>query len=105
MNDQQHVQQFIEEHDLGGGPSEWVHDLQSELGEVAKEILKATEYGENDIDEITLSEEMESELGDLYFSLLGLANALGVDIQDALEHVLEKYEDRVSETGSAGSGG
>jgi hypothetical protein len=36
MSDQDRVKEFVDEHDLGGGPSAWIHDLQSELGEVAK---------------------------------------------------------------------
>lgn len=101
MSDQKRVRTFVEENDLGGGPGEWLHDLQSELGEVAKEQLKATEYGAKDAE---YSEEMELELGDLYFSLLGLANALGININDALEKVLEKYGERIGETDDAGSG-
>lgn len=104
MNDQERVQQFIREHQLGGGPSEWVHDLQSELGEVSKETLKATDYGEKDVEDIDFDDSMELEVGDLYFSLLGLANALNIDVTRALERVLEKYAGRVELTGDAGSG-
>lgn len=101
MNEQERVAAFIAEHDLGGDASVWVHDLQSELGEVAKEILKASEYGSN---EPEFGEEMRNEVGDLYFSLLGLADALGIDLEDALEDVLAKYAERMVDTGSAGSG-
>ncbi|MFB6294910.1 MAG: MazG nucleotide pyrophosphohydrolase domain-containing protein [Candidatus Nanohaloarchaea archaeon] len=101
MNDQETAADFIAEHDLGGDASVWVHDLQSELGEVAKEVLKATDYGETEPD---FSGDVEDEVGDLYFSLLGLANALGVDVSDALDSALEKYGERMEETGDAGSG-
>lgn len=101
MRDSDKVAAFIETHGLGGGPSEWVHDLQSELGEVAKEVLKASDYG---MEEPAFGEEMRNEVGDLYFSLLGLADALGIDLAEALEDVLEKYRERMDETGDAGSG-
>ncbi|MDY6768913.1 MAG: MazG nucleotide pyrophosphohydrolase domain-containing protein [Candidatus Nanohaloarchaea archaeon] len=100
MNDQEKAADFVADHDLGGDAAVWVHDLQSELGEVAKEVLNATDYGDR---EPEFGEEMADEVGDLYFSLLGLANALGVDVSDALDSALEKYRERVEETGDAGS--
>ncbi|MDY6769852.1 MAG: hypothetical protein SVU88_02655 [Candidatus Nanohaloarchaea archaeon] len=39
----------------------------------------------------------------MYFSLLALADELDIDLSDALDTVLEKNEDRASETGSPGS--
>lgn len=101
MAEQERVAAFIAEHDLGGDASVWVHDLQSELGEVAKEVLKASDYGSNNPE---FGEEMRNEVGDVYFSLLGLADALGIDLADALEDVLEKYAERMEETGDVGSG-
>lgn len=101
---QEQVRTFIAEHGLGGDASDWVHDLQSELGEVSKEILKETEYGEHDTSDVTFGDDMAQEVGDLYFSLLGLANALGIELDKALDTVLEKYAERMDTTGSAGSG-
>lgn len=101
MNDQEQAADFIADHDLGGDAPVWVHDLQSELGEVAKEVLTATDYGRR---EPAFGDDIEDEVGDLYFSLLGLADALGIDLSEALDGALEKYEDRVEETGRAGSG-
>ncbi|MFB6166763.1 MAG: MazG nucleotide pyrophosphohydrolase domain-containing protein [Candidatus Nanohaloarchaea archaeon] len=100
MEDQEEAREFVESHGLGGGPSEWVHDLQSELGEVSKEILRATDYGERPPE---FDDDIEMELGDVYFSLLSLANELDVDLSRALAKVLEKYEERTEETGSPGS--
>ncbi len=100
-DDQDRVRDFIDAADLGGGPSEWVHDLQSELGEVSKEVLTASDYGATEPD---FDEDIRSELGDLYFSLLGLAAALDVDLSAALDDALEKYRDRLDATGDPGSG-
>lgn len=101
MNEQERVTEFIEAHGLGGGASTWVHDMQSELGEVAKEVLKASEYGSQ---EPVFDDGIADEVGDLYFSLLGLADALGIDLSAALDEALAKYADRLEATGSAGSG-
>lgn len=101
MNDQDRVRDFIADHDLGGDASSWVHDLQSELGEVSKEILRASDYGSR---EPAFDGAIRDELGDIYFSLLGLAAALDIDLSAALDDALEKYAARMDETGSPGSG-
>ncbi len=74
-------------------------DIQSELGEVAKEILKMTDYGRKPF---IYREEVKPEIGGLLFSLIALANSLDVDLEEALEIVLEKYEKGLN-NGSAGS--
>lgn len=102
MEDQEKAGHFIEEHDLGGDASVWIHDLQSELGEVSKELLKASDYGEKGAE---FSEDMEEEIGDLYFSLLGLADQLGIDLSSSLDAVLEKYQERAESSGNPGSRG
>ena len=58
-----------------------------------------TDYGRKPF---AYREEIKSEIGDLLFSLIALANSLDVDLEDALEIVLEKYEKRLKK-GSAGS--
>ncbi|MCJ7479128.1 MAG: nucleotide pyrophosphohydrolase [Candidatus Nanohaloarchaeota archaeon QJJ-7] len=101
MEDQEKARNFIMENSLQSGASVWVHDLQSELGEVSKELLKASDYGDEEVD---FPEEMEEEVGDIYFSLLGLADELGIDLSSSLETVLEKYRERAEESGDPGSG-
>ncbi|MDY6761941.1 MAG: MazG nucleotide pyrophosphohydrolase domain-containing protein [Candidatus Nanohaloarchaea archaeon] len=100
MDDQKKAAGFVEEHGLGGDASVWVHDLQSELGEVAKEVLKATDYGDSDPE---FGADIENEVGDVYFSLLALADELGIDLSQALDTALEKYRERADETGGPGS--
>ena len=67
--------------------------MSSELGEIAKELIKESDYGTK-----PLSQEhdpnLELKLGDAYYSLLELANTLNVDLETALKKVLEKYEER-----------
>ena len=76
-------------------------DLLSELGELAKETLKSNQYGSR---ETALTPEWESELADVFFSLICLANDSGVDLDQALDAALEKYGQRIRSGGDAGSG-
>ncbi|MCB0033856.1 MAG: hypothetical protein KDE51_07550 [Anaerolineales bacterium] len=76
-------------------------DLMSEVGEVAKEILLATNYGEEELELATTN--MQMELGDALYSLCLLATAADVDLDAALTAVLEKYEKRWAEKGDMGS--
>lgn len=71
----------------------------SELGEVAKEILKMSDYGRKPL---KYRAELKSELGDLLYSIITIANSFDIDLEEALNMVLEKYEKRLKK-GSAGS--
>ncbi len=96
---QQEIKQFCEENGLISPPEHRVLDLVSEVGEVAKEVLKMTDYGRQ------LSqprEEVKSEIGDVLYVLITVANTLDVDLEDALKEVLEKYKTRLAK-GGAGS--
>jgi NTP pyrophosphatase (non-canonical NTP hydrolase) len=74
-------------------------DTFSELGEVAKEILKMSNYGR---DEFQFREEVKGELGDVLYSLITVANSLNVDLEEELQQVLKKYQKRL-EKGSPDS--
>lgn len=96
---QRRVAGFVAEHDLHAPPEYRLLDLASEVGELAKDAAESTDYGS--AREVRLSDD---EVGDALFALLALADEVGVDAGEALETSLEKYEQRMSETGSAGSG-
>jgi NTP pyrophosphatase (non-canonical NTP hydrolase) len=98
-NIQQRIKEFTDTHNLNSPAEVRMLDLVSEAGEVAKEIIKSTDYGTK---EFQLRPELKSELGDLLFSLTVLANQLDIDLDEALDIVLQKYEKRLSK-GSAGS--
>jgi len=76
-------------------------DCISELGELSKEYLKSTDYGDKDFN---LHDDFELELGDTIYSLLSLANELDIDVEEAVDKVLDKYKLRLSKTNSIGSG-
>ena len=100
MDEQQEiVEQFCQEYNLASTPEVAALDLQSEVGELTKEILKSTDYGRS---EPQYRGEIGDELGDVFFSLLNLANLYDIDLGGALEATLEKYKERLSR-GGAGS--
>lgn len=93
------VKKFCRDNNLESPPEHRILDLMSELGEVAKEILKMSDYGRKPIE---YRKEIKTELGDTFYSLITVANYFNVDLEQALEMVLEKYKKRLQK-GSAGS--
>ena len=75
-------------------------DIQSELGELAKEYLKHSDYGSK---EFEFEDEFKMEFGDVLYSLLSLSNELNIDGQECLNKVLEKYQARIDKNKSMGS--
>lgn len=96
---QKRIKKFCADNNMESPVEYRVLDLVSELGEVAKETLKMSNYGRQ---EIQYSEEIKSELGDVLYSLITIANSFDIDLEDALEQVLEKYKTRLKK-GSSGS--
>lgn len=100
MREQEKVEEFIEENELEGTTAFRILDLVAEIGEIASDAAKSTDYG--------LSKEelevKEDEIGDALFSLLAVASDLGVDAGEALEKSLKKYSERIEDSGTPGSG-
>jgi NTP pyrophosphatase (non-canonical NTP hydrolase) len=96
---QQKIKDFCNEHKMESPIEYRALDTMSELGELAKEMLKMSNYGRKPVE---YSEELKLELGDVLFSLMTIANTLNIDLDDALRKVLDKYERRLKK-GSAGS--
>ncbi len=98
---QQTVAAFVRENELEAPVHARVLDLVSEVGELAKEILKVTDYGR---ESFRPTEEWSSELADILFSLTCVANSTGVELETALSEALDKYGERLAKKGHAGSG-
>ena len=75
-------------------------DIESEIGELAKEYLKGSKYGTK---EFELKDDFLLEFGDVLYSLLSLANELEIDAEKALNLVIEKYKLRIESNGDMGS--
>jgi NTP pyrophosphatase (non-canonical NTP hydrolase) len=102
---QEKIKEFCKKNNLESPAEHRILDTMSELGEVAKEILKMSDYGRKPIGPAELDEykeELKSELGDVLYSLITIANSFDIDLEDALKLVIEKYEGRLKK-GSAGS--
>ena len=89
---QRQVRDFVAAYDLQTNLQSRLLDWVSEVGEVAKEALKGTQYGSVSF---RPTEGWEGELGDAFFSLICVANATGVDLDTALDRALEKYRSRL----------
>ena len=96
---QKRIKKFCSDNNMEPPVEHRMLDLVSEIGEVAKETLKMSNYGRQ---EIKHNEEIKSELGDVFYSLITVANSFNVDLEEALEQVLEKYNIRLKK-GSSGS--
>ena len=96
---QELVRQRMVRWGLGADPQVRMLDLASEVGELAKEVLRSTDYGAKPF---APSPCLEEELGDCFFSLLCLSQALGIDGETALGKALEKYEMRYLGSGGIG---
>ena len=97
---QERVAGFARRHGLVHDPATHALDLVSEIGEVAKEVLLASDYGRRAPE---FGPQLAGELGDALYSLLALAEACGADADRVLTAALEKYKHRLSERGEAGS--
>ena len=96
---QQKIKEFCKKHNLESPPEHRLLDVVSELGEVAKEVLKMTNYGRKSLE---YREEIKSEIGDAIYSLITVANYFDINLDEALEMVFQKYEKRLKK-GGAGS--
>jgi NTP pyrophosphatase (non-canonical NTP hydrolase) len=97
---QRAVARFAERHDRQHDIETNALDLVAEVGELAKEILLATDYGRRPA---LFRQELADEVGDVLYSLLALAEACGVDAEEALTASLSKYERRLAERIEASS--
>jgi NTP pyrophosphatase (non-canonical NTP hydrolase) len=97
---QDRVAAFLDAHDAHAAPEYRLLDLASEVGELAKAAAESTDYGAGGDPAVP-----EDELGDALFALLAAAEAFDHDADAALATALEKYERRLDERGSLGSGG
>jgi len=76
-------------------------DIISEMGELNKEYLKSSNYGTK---KFTLTKDFELEFGDCMYSLMCLANEVGLDADKSLDKVIAKYKERISKNNRLDSG-
>ena len=98
---QDRVAIFVTEHRLEVPVEARILDLVSEVGEVSKEVLKATQYGRQPLQP---TDAWTEELADTFFALICIANSTNVNLEVALTDALQKYKQRLTLKGEAGSG-
>lgn len=94
------VSDFNAEYGVKHNPIMQVLDIVSELGELSKEFLKETEY---EFGEIEKTKDIEMEMGDIFYSLISLANELDLNLENCLNLALEKYSRRFELNGDLSS--
>ncbi|MBB6218886.1 NTP pyrophosphatase (non-canonical NTP hydrolase) [Anaerosolibacter carboniphilus] len=95
------VNKFTKDRGMNSGIEVRMIDLASEVGELSKEVLKGTKYGSKHFQK---TKEWESEIGDVLFSLICIANETDTSLEDSLNYVLNKYEKRFNNKGDFSSG-
>ena len=96
---QEQIKDFCNQSRLESPPEYRLLDTVSELGEVAKEMLKMSDYGRKPLQ---YHPKLQLELGDVLFSLITLANSFDIDLDEAVQLALAKYRQRLAK-GGAGS--
>lgn len=87
------VDQYISQFKEGYfSPLAMLARLTEELGELAREVNH--HYGEKPKKSTEDSKTVEEELGDMFFVLICLANSLNIDLDEALNTVMKKFETR-----------
>jgi NTP pyrophosphatase (non-canonical NTP hydrolase) len=97
---QNKVKKFMDENGMNNPVENRMLDLVDEIGEVSKEINKMSSYGTKQPE---FREEIVMELGDVFYSLVTVANYYDVDLLKSLDMAVEKYEKRIKKGGHAGS--
>ena len=93
---QKKVDDFVKKNKLNKNIEIEMLDLISEVGELSKELLKSTEYGTK---KRKITDNTKSEFGDVLFVLIRIANEHNINLDEALELVLEKYKKRLKKGG------
>lgn len=90
---QQEVDKYIGQFKTGYfSPLAQMARLTEELGELAREINH--HFGEKQKKDSELPKEVKEELGDLLFVVISLANSLDIDLSEAFEQVMNKFQNR-----------
>lgn len=97
---QQLVAEFVHRNALEMSVEARMLDVLGELGQLSKGILTATAYGTIPF---MRGDQVKEECGDVLFSFLCVAAIAGIDLEEALQEVVAKYEARILERGSPSS--
>ncbi len=90
---QEEADDYISQFEVGYfSPLAMLARLTEEVGELAREVNHY--YGEKKKKESEEQKEMEEEIGDVLFVLITMANSLDIDLSEAFDMVMEKFNTR-----------
>ena len=98
---QKEVASFVEDNELVTTLKVRLLDLVTEIGELSKEYIKGSNYGQ---ESFRPTIDWTNELGDTFFSLIYVANSTNINLEVALKEALYKYKQRLAIKGDLGSG-
>ncbi|ANU13377.1 nucleotide pyrophosphohydrolase [Planococcus halocryophilus] len=73
-------------------PMEMMARLTEELGELSREVMH--EYGPKKKKSSEAENSIEEEMGDVLFVLICMANSMDIDLADAHDRVIDKFNNR-----------
>ncbi|MGB6406054.1 MAG: nucleotide pyrophosphohydrolase [Planococcus donghaensis] len=73
-------------------PMEMMARLTEELGELSREVMH--EYGPKKKKSSEAENSIEEEMGDVLFVLICMANSMNIDLADAHDRVIDKFNKR-----------
>ncbi len=94
------VKKFVDDRNIGTTTANRMLDLLSEAGELAKEVLKSSDYGKQPFEN---TEAFENEFGDVFFSMVCLANQTDLNLKEMIDKSLVKYDKRFKDHQHIGS--
>lgn len=97
---QNETKQLMQKYNLNAKIENRYISLSSEIGELGKEIVKGNKYGSKEFEK---TKNFASEIGDVFFDFILLCNVADINLEDAFNQVLEKYETRFLDHGTIGS--
>lgn len=90
---QKQVDDFIGQFEIGYfSPLAMMARLTEETGELAREINH--QHGEKQKKASEDPKSLQEELGDVLFVVISMANALEIDLDQAFQQVMAKFQDR-----------
>ncbi|WP_139489140.1 nucleotide pyrophosphohydrolase [Brevibacillus dissolubilis] len=90
---QQEVDQYISQFKEGYfSPLAMMARMTEEVGELAREINH--HYGPKQKKADEAEKTIDDELGDVFFIVLCFANSLGIDLQEAFDRIMHKFNTR-----------
>lgn len=90
---QQEVDDYISQFKVGYfSPLGQMARLSEEVGELAREINHY--HGEKQKKETEDTKSLEEEMGDVLFVIISMANSLDIDLSEAFDQVMTKFNDR-----------